>query len=174
MRSALRSEIAWRSSSRTTVKEEAAKPCVRAFWAERDLPSEVRGPELLAALARLAACCFSEMGTKLSFRFRHSMGRKLIRRIFRLCGGGKRRYIFALVVIVREIICGQGANGLESRGSLGHARGSVMLGIRGAVAVWDAEVGLRWRLRVPRGTPWAVASVCGSDQAIVPRSGLLT
>ena len=42
--------------------EEAVKPCLRAFWEERALPSGVRGPVECLALARLASCCFSEMG----------------------------------------------------------------------------------------------------------------
>jgi len=35
---------------------------LRAFWAERALPSAERGPVDLAAFSRLAASCFSETG----------------------------------------------------------------------------------------------------------------
>src|SRR5450631_4450550 len=50
------------SSRRTTAKVEAVNPCLREFWAERDLPSGVRGPVDWAALARLAASWLAEMG----------------------------------------------------------------------------------------------------------------
>jgi hypothetical protein len=43
-------------------KVDAVKPCLRAFCAERALPSGVRGPVERWAFARLAARCFSEMG----------------------------------------------------------------------------------------------------------------
>ena len=43
------------SSRRTTANLEAVKPCLRAFWAERVLPSGVMGPVERAALVRLAA-----------------------------------------------------------------------------------------------------------------------
>src|ERR1039458_7493966 len=59
-RSSLRWATSWRSSRRTTAKVEAVNPCLRAFWAERVLPSGVRGPVDLAALARLAANCSGE------------------------------------------------------------------------------------------------------------------
>src|SRR5260370_13793674 len=49
-----------KSSRRTTAKVEAVKPCLRAFWAERVLPSWVRGPVEWEALARLAASCRGE------------------------------------------------------------------------------------------------------------------
>jgi hypothetical protein len=42
------------------VHGEAVKPCLRAFCAERALPSGVRGPVDPAALARLAASCSGE------------------------------------------------------------------------------------------------------------------
>ena len=44
------------------MKVEAVNPCLRAFWAERALPSGERGQVDWAALARLAASCLSEMG----------------------------------------------------------------------------------------------------------------
>src|ERR1022692_2271654 len=50
------------SSRRTTVKVEAVNPCLRAFCAERDLPSGERGPVDWAALARLAASRLREIG----------------------------------------------------------------------------------------------------------------
>jgi len=40
----------------------AVKPCLRAFWAERDLPDGVTGPVDFWALRRFAASCFSEIG----------------------------------------------------------------------------------------------------------------
>src|SRR5690349_3651671 len=43
-----------------TERAVARRPCLRAFWAERALPSGVRGPVDLAALARLAAARFAE------------------------------------------------------------------------------------------------------------------
>ena len=54
---------------------EAVKPCERAFRAERALPSGAPGPAW-AALERLSARCFSEMGdwgAKVSSDFRDSM-----------------------------------------------------------------------------------------------------
>src|SRR5688572_15356072 len=45
--------------------EEEHMPCLRAFMAERDLPSLVRGPVLFLALARLAA---RRLGLKGSLR----------------------------------------------------------------------------------------------------------
>src|ERR1700682_1484997 len=62
MRSARRWSTSSSSSRRTTAKCEAVKPCLREFWAERALPSGVRGPVEWDALARLAASCFSEVG----------------------------------------------------------------------------------------------------------------
>jgi hypothetical protein len=52
------------SSKRTTAKVEARKPCFRAFWAERALPSGVRGPVERWALARLAARRRGEAGLR--------------------------------------------------------------------------------------------------------------
>ena len=46
--------------ARMTVK--LARPCWQAFCEERALPVSEVGPVDLAALARLAASCFSEMG----------------------------------------------------------------------------------------------------------------
>jgi len=43
------------------MRSTVASPCLRAFRAERDLPSAVRGPVDLAALARLAASLLGEM-----------------------------------------------------------------------------------------------------------------
>src|ERR1035438_5562738 len=62
MRSARRLAISARSSRRRTVKLAGLKECLRAFWEARDLPSEVRGPVDLAALARLAARRSAERG----------------------------------------------------------------------------------------------------------------
>ena len=47
-----------------TAKVEAVKPCLTAFWAERALPSGVRGPVERRALARLAASCLGETGLR--------------------------------------------------------------------------------------------------------------
>src|ERR1019366_7692477 len=74
MASSLRLATSLRSSRRTTAKVEAVNPCLRAFCAERVLPSGERGPVALAALARLAASrsgdtVFWEFGMRLSFRF---------------------------------------------------------------------------------------------------------
>src|SRR5271157_282439 len=44
MRSSRRAATSLRSSRRTTAKEVAVKPCLRAFWEERSLPSGVVGP----------------------------------------------------------------------------------------------------------------------------------
>jgi hypothetical protein len=45
-----------------TVKLAEERPCLQAFCEEFALPVDVVGPVDLAALARLAASCFSEMG----------------------------------------------------------------------------------------------------------------
>src|ERR1017187_707517 len=70
MASSRRRATSSRSSRRTTAKVEAVNPCLREFWAERDLPSGERGPVDWAALARLAARCLSEVRLVIgSFRF---------------------------------------------------------------------------------------------------------
>src|ERR1035438_8172719 len=61
MASSRRRATSSRSSRRTTAKVEAVNPCLRAFCAERALPSGERGPVDWAALARLAASCLSVM-----------------------------------------------------------------------------------------------------------------
>src|ERR1035438_10222701 len=75
MRSARRLATSWMSSRRRTVKLAGLKKCLRAFWEVRALPSEVRGPVELAALARLAARRSEDMGFFgiwfLRFRFKH-------------------------------------------------------------------------------------------------------
>ena len=60
---------------RTTTKDEAVKPCLMAFCAERVLPSGVLGPVDWTALARLAARRLREMGTGGPFAFSSSMRR---------------------------------------------------------------------------------------------------
>src|SRR6516164_10082602 len=50
------------SSRWTTVNFSEARPCLQEFREERARPSGLVGPVDLAALARLAASCFSEMG----------------------------------------------------------------------------------------------------------------
>src|ERR1017187_7513521 len=62
MASSLRRATSSIPSRRMTAKVEAVKPCLRAFWAERVLRWEVRGPVDLAALARLAARGSGEAG----------------------------------------------------------------------------------------------------------------
>src|SRR5215470_10124791 len=52
----------WMSSKRTTVNFSEARPCLQELREERARPSGLFGPVDLAALARLAASCFSEMG----------------------------------------------------------------------------------------------------------------
>src|ERR1035438_872273 len=75
MRSARRLATSARSSRRRTVKLAGLNVCLRAFWEARALPSEVRGPVDLAALAWLAARRSAEMGCFaigfLRFRFKH-------------------------------------------------------------------------------------------------------
>src|ERR1035438_7059650 len=74
MASSRRRATSSRSSRRTTAKVEAVNPCLREFWAERDLPSGERGPVDWAALARLAASCLSVMRLVMwSFRLRDTM-----------------------------------------------------------------------------------------------------
>src|ERR1039457_1065169 len=64
-----------RSSRRTTAKVEAVNPCLREFWAERALPSGERGRVDCAAMARLAASCFSEVRLVVgSFRLEREHG----------------------------------------------------------------------------------------------------
>ena len=57
------------------MKLAGLKKCLRAFWEARALPSEVRGPVDLEALARLAARRSGEMGGFdigfLRLRFKH-------------------------------------------------------------------------------------------------------
>src|SRR6266508_3707952 len=91
-RSSLRWEISSRSSRRTTAKVEPAKPCLVAFWAERALPSGVRGPVERAALARLAASCLSDTGMRGPLALRLSMGADVRGREVLVSGGGGRDY----------------------------------------------------------------------------------
>src|SRR6266511_671575 len=70
------------SSMRTMAKSAEQKPCLRACWEERALPSGERGPVERAALRRLASSCLGETGF---FGMGHFLREEIAR------GGGRVR-----------------------------------------------------------------------------------